>query len=101
MNKTQLKNLIVRKFSNKFFVASVLFLTWIFFFDEDNIIDHMRNKHKLRELVKQKEYYHEQIASDKQKLDELKSGIEELEKFAREQYHMSLPDEDVFLVIKD
>ncbi|MCJ7771550.1 MAG: septum formation initiator family protein, partial [Desulfobacterales bacterium] len=58
-------------------------------------------RQRLNELTQQKEYYKERIASDEQKLQDLKSGKEDLEKFAREQYHMSKPDEDVFIVIEE
>ncbi|WP_238764347.1 FtsB family cell division protein [Maribellus maritimus] len=87
--------------SNKYFIASVIFLIWILFFDENSIVSHQKNKSRLNELTEQKEYYIERIASDKQKLEDLNAGKEELEKFAREQYLMSKPDEDVFIVIQE
>lgn len=101
MEKKEIKDIILKKLKNKYFVASVLFLAWILFFDDDNIVSHIQNKRKLRELNEQKEYYKEQIVADKQKLEDLNSGIKELEKFAREQYHMSMPDEDVYIVVED
>jgi len=52
----------------------------------------------LQELQEQKIDYKKRINSDRQKLEDLKSGKENLEKFAREQYYMSKPDEDVFKV---
>jgi cell division protein FtsB len=64
-------------------------------------VANLENKQRLNELIQQKEYYNEKIASDKQKLEELNAGQEELEKFAREQYFMSKPDEDVFIVIEE
>ena len=101
MEKKEIKDIILKKLKNKYFVASVLFLAWILFFDDDSIVSHIQNKRKLRELNEQKEYYKEQIVADKQKLEDLNSGIDELEKFAREQYHMSMPDEDVYIVVED
>lgn len=86
---------------NKWIVISILFLTWIIFFDENSIISHQKNKRRLFELKQQEEYYRERIAIDNQKLEDLKAGEEKLEKFAREQYYMSKPDEDVFLVVED
>ena len=85
----------------KYVVAIVLFLAWIIFFDENSIIIHQKNRKALHELIQQKEYYKERIKSDKQKLQDLKSGVENLEKFAREQYYMSKPDEDVFIVVEE
>lgn len=90
-----------RVLGNKYFIATVLFLAWFLFFDENSFVANLENKQRLNELVQQKEYYNEKIASDKQKLEELNAGQEELEKFAREQYFMSKPDEDVFIVIEE
>lgn len=86
---------------NKFVIASVLFLSWIIFFDENSIVAHTESKQQLHDLKQQKEYYKERITSDKQKLEDLSQGKAELEKFAREQYYMSKPDEDVFIVVEE
>jgi cell division protein DivIC len=86
---------------NKYFIASILFLTWIVFFDDNSFISHAENKRRLHELNKQKEYYQERIAEDKQKIEDLNAGKNELEKFAREQFLMSKPDEDVYIVIEE
>jgi len=86
---------------NKWIVTSILFLTWIIFFDENSIISHQENKRRLYELKQQEEYYRERIEVDKQKLEDLKAGEKKLEKFAREQYFMSKPDEDVFVIVED
>ena len=86
---------------NKYFIATVLFLAWFVFFDENSFLAHRENKQRLEELTRQKEYYIEKIASDRQKLRDLNAGKEQLEKFAREQYFMSKPDEDVFIVVEE
>ena len=99
-NKKDKKGFI-KILSNKFFIFSLLFLTWVIFFDENSIISHQQNKQRLGELIDQKVYYKERIESDKQKLQDLRSGKEDLEKFAREQYYMSKPDEDVFIVVEE
>ncbi len=87
--------------SNKWIIAVLLFLIWIIFGDENSIVSHTESKQQLHDLQQQKEYYKERITSDKQKLEDLSRGKEELEKFAREQYYMSKPDEDVFIVIEE
>ncbi|MDD4426514.1 MAG: septum formation initiator family protein [Mariniphaga sp.] len=86
---------------NKYFIASVLFLAWVVFFDENSVVSHLENKRRLNELVHQKEYYKERIKEDQQKLEDLNAGESELEKFAREQYYMSKPDEDLFIVVEE
>jgi cell division protein FtsB len=88
-------------FLNKYFIATVLFLAWIVFFDENSIVAHQKNKSRLSELLKQKEYYIEHITNDRKKLEDLNSGMSQLEKFAREHYYMARPDEDVFVIIEE
>ena len=101
LEKKDIKGKVSKMFSYKYFVAVVLFLSWIIFFDENSIVAHQKNKKRLEELLQQKVYYNERIESDKQKLEDLNSGLDELEKFAREQYYMSKPDEDVFIVVEE
>jgi cell division protein DivIC len=95
------KRSLYKLFKNKYFIASVLFLAWIVFFDENSFVSHAENKRRLNELNRQKEYYIERINSDYQKLEDLNAGKNELEKFAREQYFMSKPDEDIFIVVEE
>lgn len=98
LNSEGLKTGALKLWRNKYLVATILFLTFIIFLDENSIISHNRNKKRLKELTEQKELYREQIKSDKQKLEDLNSGPENLEKFAREQFYMSKPNEDIFIV---
>ena len=101
MGKLDFNSSVFKILGNKWIIASILFLTWIVFFDENSIVSHQKNKRRLYELKQQEEYYRERIEVDKQKLDDLKAGEEKLEKFAREQYYMSKSDEDVFVVVDD
>jgi cell division protein FtsB len=99
MDKMKFNSGLFKVLRNKYVIASLLFLTWIIFFDENSIISHQKNKRRLYELKQQEEYYRTRIEADKEKLEDLKAGEEKLEKFAREQYYMSKPDEDVFIVV--
>ncbi|HPT32311.1 MAG TPA: septum formation initiator family protein [Prolixibacteraceae bacterium] len=85
---------------NKYAVAILVFLAWILFFDENNLMAHHRNKQRLKMLKEQKIFYREKIEADKRKLEELRSGNRNLEKYAREQFYMTKPDEDLFLVVE-
>ncbi len=101
IEKKDIKEQVSKVTSYKYVIAIVLFFVWLIFFDENSIITHQQNKQRLQELLQQKEYYKERIEADKQKLKDLNSGMKELEKFAREQYYMSKPDEDVFIVVEE
>ena len=100
MNKKEIKAGLLKIVRNKYLVATILFLAFIIFFDENSIVSHQKNRQRLNELIEQKEYYKERIIADKQKLEDLNSGSQNLEKFAREQYYMSKQDEDVFVVVE-
>jgi len=103
--KVNLKAIITRVRSikmlrNKWAVATFVFLLWIMFFDDNNLVSHHRNKLRLKALKEQRIFYREKIEADKQKLEELRSGNDNLEKYAREQFYMTKPDEDLYLVVE-
>jgi cell division protein FtsB len=56
---------------------------------------------KLRQLEKEKEYYLNKIKEDQQRIFELTSDSDDLEKFAREKYLMKKDNEDVFIVVQE
>ncbi len=85
---------------NKFVIALVLFLLWITFFDQNNLVQHRRNKQRLKSLKEQQDYYKVKIEEDHLKMEELRSGEGNLEKYAREQFNMTRSDEDLFLVVE-
>ncbi len=86
---------------NKFVIALVLFLLWITFFDQNNLVQHRRNKQRLKALKEQQDYYRVKIEEDHLKMEELRSGEDNLEKYAREQFNMTRSDEDLFLVVEE
>jgi cell division protein DivIC len=97
--------LIVQKirpfFRNKYIVALLVFLVWMLFFDNNNLVDRYKTYSNLRQLEKDKKYYIEKIESDSRKLNELRTNKANLEKFAREQYLMKRKNEDVFIIVND
>ena len=86
---------------NKFVLALFFFLLWIIFFDQNNLIDRITALSKYHQMEEDKKYYKEKIKTDNRKLEELRTDRENLEKFAREQYLMKKPDEDIFIVVGD
>ncbi|BAX79440.1 hypothetical protein ALGA_1054 [Labilibaculum antarcticum] len=61
----------------------------------------MEHENKIESLEKEKAYFIEKIETDKNRIDELKTNRENLEKFAREQYLMKKDNEDIFIMIKE
>jgi cell division protein DivIC len=96
MNRVFKKILPVIK--NKYLLTGLLFLLWMLFFDQNNFIDRFKDILKIKQLELDKEYFNQKIISDKQKLEELRTDRENLEKFAREQYYMKKDGEDIFII---
>ncbi len=84
---------------NKYIITIIIFVLWLLLFDANNLLDRWRDMRIFRSLEKDKEYYIERVEEDRRKLEELRSSDENLEKFAREQYRMKKPDEDVYIIV--
>ncbi len=84
---------------NKFTLTLILFIGWISFFDQNNMMDRIQNMNQLHQLEKDRIYYISKIKEDSSKLIELKTDSKNLEKFAREQYLMKKDNEDIFIIV--
>lgn len=93
--------LSLNKLKNKYLIASVLFLVWVAFFDQNNWVERYQNLKELKQLENDREYYLQKIEEDRERLKELKTNNENLEKFAREQYLMKKDNEDVFIIVEE
>jgi cell division protein DivIC len=87
--------------SNKYVLTIAIFLLWMFLFDSSNWIDVYKEYRKIKKFEKEQVYYLEKIENDRKRLNELRTNNENLEKFAREQYLMKKPDEEIFVIIPD
>jgi cell division protein FtsB len=73
------------------------FVTWMFFFDGNDLGTQMRLKNKLVSLNQEKIQLREKIVQSTNALEALR---EDKEKFAREKYYMKKDGEDVFIIDK-
>jgi cell division protein FtsB len=84
---------------NKYVLTLLVFLVWIILLDPNNLISRVREIKTRNRLEREKEYYMGRIEEDRRKLNELRTSNENLEKYAREQYRMKRPDEDLFIIV--
>jgi len=84
---------------NKYLVTLIIFVVWLFVIDANNLLDRWRDIRKYKTLQRDKEYFSRKIDEEKGKLEELRSDNKSLEKFAREQYRMKKPDEDIYIIV--
>lgn len=88
----------IRPFRNKYFVASVVFMVWISFFDRNDLFTQYDRNAELKRLEISKNYYDTEIAGTKKELMDLDNNPAVLEKFAREKFFLKRPNEEVFIV---
>jgi len=86
-------------FRNKYILTIIIFAIWLILFDSDNLISRYKELRELHKLKKDREYFSNRIETDRIKLHELKTDNDNLEKFAREQYRMKKPDEDLYIIM--
>jgi len=79
-------------------VFLIVLVVMLFFLSDTSVAKRIRYESQIKELKAQIEYYHQQTDSDKEKLHELQSNHEDLEKFARENYLMKKENEDIFIM---
>lgn len=86
---------------NKYILAAILFCMWVLFFDQNNLVERFQNQREKKQLENDKEYYIRKTTEDRERLEELKTNNENLEKFAREQYLMKKENEEVFVIVEE
>ena len=99
MTRFRLIEKIPAIFRNKYILTILIFLIWLLLLDSNNLISRYKEIRELQRLRNEKEYYLKKIEIDRQKLQELKTDDESLEKFAREQYRMKRPEEDLYIIL--
>jgi len=84
---------------NKYILTIIIFILWVLLLDSNNLISRNKELKNLKKLKADREYYIKRIEEDKRKLYELKTSNRNLEKFAREEYRMKKPDEDLYIIL--
>ena len=85
-------------FKNKYFIVGFLFLIWISFLDENNLVSLNQQINTLEEKQAIIESLKNQIKEIEDKLELLNNDQKELEKFARENFFMKKENEDIILI---
>ncbi|MBM3402848.1 MAG: septum formation initiator family protein [Bacteroidetes bacterium] len=86
---------------NKYFITALAFLSWMLFFDRNDLLSQYEYRSQLKKLQAEKEFYLKESAKAIKDLNELTTDKAKLEKFAREKYLMKKENEDVFVIITE
>lgn len=85
---------------NAYWLVTIVFFILTFTAGDSNLFRRYQYDEEIKSLEKEIGEYQKQINADKQKLNALETDKEGLEDFAREEYQMKKPDEDVFIIKK-
>lgn len=94
------KKPLIKLITNKYFIVLSFFVVWMVFFDENSWINHEEFDDEIEKLENEKRYYKSEIYKDSILVKKLENE-KELEKFAREKYHMKKENEEIFLIEYD
>jgi cell division protein DivIC len=83
---------------NKYLIAGVAFIVWIFFFDPKDIPSTINRIKTYSKLQKNEDHMDKLIIETSKDRDLLKTNTQTIEKFARENYLMKKDNEDLFIV---
>ncbi|MBO7321019.1 MAG: septum formation initiator family protein [Bacteroidales bacterium] len=89
---------LLRVLLNKFFIVTLAFVISILFVSKNNAIRWIENKYNIYQQEKIIRQYREEIRKTDDKIKELTSDLDSLEKYAREHYYFLKENEEVFIV---
>ncbi len=92
---------IRRYILNKYTVTIVLFLGWMTFFDSTSFLVINELNQEIDKYEDQLSYYKTEYEKNDAFFKKLMNNKEEKEKFARENYFMKKPNEEIFILVAD
>lgn len=81
-------------------IVILVLLVILFFFSDSSFPKRLKQESEIKDIKAQIELYDKQIEENKEKLNELQSNKDDLEKFARENYYMKKENEEIFIIAK-
>ena len=83
---------------NRYFILGLLFLIWISFIDENNLVDLNNKTNNLENLLDEIDSLNNEITELEARLKRLNTDPDELERFARENFLMKKDGEDIIII---
>lgn len=82
---------------HKYLITLLVFGVIIGFLDENSLVQRIKHRNEIHTLNSEIKRYKKQYEEDTEKLKELTTNPDALEKIAREKYLMKKPNEDIFV----
>ena len=89
---------ILNLLKNKFFIVSIVFVIWVVFFAQYDIISLRNQQAELKEMNEKINYLEKEVDRLRIEKESLKNDPKTVEKYAREKYFMKAENEDVFML---
>lgn len=86
---------------NKYFIAVFAFLVWMIFFDSTSFLVINEMNGEINKYQKQLDFYKSEYEKNDAFYKKLMNNKDEKEKFARENYFMKKPNEEIFILVVD
>ena len=83
---------------NAYWLVTIVFFALTFMMGDSSLYKRYTYDEKIRSLEKEIKHYRKEIEVNSKKLNDLHTDKEGLERFAREEYFMKKPDEDVYII---
>ena len=83
---------------NAYWLVTIVFFALTFVMGDSSLYKRCTYDEKIRSLEKEIKHYQKEIEINSKKLNDLHTDKEGLERFAREEYFMKKPNEDVYII---
>lgn len=85
---------------NAYWLVAIIFIAFTFTAGDSSLYKRYQYDEKIRILEKDIKAYQDELEINRKKLNDLRTDREGLERFAREEYFMKKPGEDIFIIRK-
>lgn len=86
---------------NKYILTIFLFLVWMIFFDQTSFLVIHELNSEINKYEEQLDYYKSEYEKNDKFYKKLMNNKSEKEKYARENYFMKKPNEEIFILVVD
>ena len=83
---------------NAYWLVTIVFFALTFVMGDSSLYKRYTYDEKIRSLEKEIKHYQKEIEINSKKLNDRHTDKEGLERFAREEYFMKKPNEDVYII---
>lgn len=83
---------------NAYWLVTIVFFALTFVMGDSSLYKRYTYDEKIRSLENEIKHYQKEIEINSKKLNDLHTDKEGLERFAREEYFMKKPNEDVYII---